>query len=41
MIELLMIRNTMWEYETALWLPNELMFEIFRALFDVYQYRQR
>ena len=41
MIELLMIRNTMWEYETAPWLPNELMFEIFRALFDVYQYHQR
>ena len=35
MIQLLMIRNTMCEDGTVPWLPNELMFEIFRALFNV------
>ena len=45
-MEMLMIRNMMWnrggdggDGETAvLWLPNELMFEIFRALFNLYRH---
>jgi len=38
MIELMMIRGISDSSSTP-WLPNELMFEIFRALFDLY-YRQ-
>ena len=38
-IELLMIRDMPDAASSIPWLPNELMFEIFRALFDAY-YRQ-
>jgi len=39
MIELMMIRGISDASSITPWLPNELMFEIFRALFDAY-YRQ-
>jgi len=38
-IELMMIRGISDASSITPWLPNELMFEIFRALFDAY-YRQ-
>jgi len=37
MVELMMIRGMSDASPTTPWLPNELMFEIFRALFDAYR----
>jgi len=40
-IELLMIRGISDASSITPWLPNELMFEIFRALFDLYNRQSR
>jgi len=40
-IELMMIRDMSDASSITPWLPNELMFEIFRALFDAYHRQPR